>query len=77
MIINNFNNTLSNIIVMHWKEILLQKVFFLKYTFQGEMADVYATLNTSFNFENTLWINFNLQVYKRLVITGLKQTTQS
>lgn len=31
------------------------------------MVDVYATFNTSFNFGNTLWINFNLQVYKRLV----------
>ena len=38
---------------MHWKEILLQKVFYLKCTSQGEMADVYATFNMSFNFENT------------------------
>ena len=75
--LDNFNNTLSNKIVRHWKEILLQKVFFLKYTSQGEMVDVYATFNTSFNFGNTLWINFNLQVYIRLIITDFKQTTQS
>ena len=41
------------------------------------MVDVYATFNTSFNFGNTLWINFNLQVYIRLIITDFKLTTQS